>query len=257
MENLSLLSYGITVAGGVLLWLLEGVVPFFKSQRNRGNHATLNLSIAVLNLLILLPSAVLMAAFLRYSQSLWPGVGGLGLPAFGETLLTLVLIDLWMYVWHRLNHTVDFLWRFHSVHHSDPSLDVTTSWRFHSVEIIFSEILRIPVFVLIGAGIEDILLYSMLMTPIIEFHHSNVSIPPGVDRALRTLVPTPLMHRLHHSVVREEHDSNYGSMLSVWDRLFGSFLLKKNIREMPLGLANESAPDQQRLTALLLRPFRS
>ncbi len=257
MENLSLLSYGITVTGGVLLWILEGVVPFFKSRRNRGNHAVLNLSIAVLNLLILLPSAVLMAAFLRYFQSLWPGVGGLGLPALGEALLTLVLIDLWMYAWHRLNHTVDFLWRFHSVHHSDPSLDVTTSWRFHSVEIIFSEILRIPVFALIGAGIEDILLYSMLMTPIIEFHHSNVSIPSGIDRALRTLVPTPLMHRLHHSVVREEHDSNYGSMLSVWDRLFGSFRLKENIREMPLGLANESAPDQQRLTALLLRPFRN
>ncbi|ASQ90308.1 sterol desaturase [Prosthecochloris sp. GSB1] len=257
MEKLHLLSFATTLGGGVLLWLIEGVVPFFSAQADRGRHAALNLSLAAVNLAILLPGSLLMAAFLEYSVRLWPGIRGFELPIVAQTLLILLLIDLWMYLWHRLNHTVDFFWRFHSVHHSDPALDVTSSWRFHSVEIFFSESLKLPVFALIGADIGDVLLYSMLMTPVIEFHHSNVSIPEALDRALRAVIPTPFMHRIHHSVLRSEHDSNYGSMLSVWDRLFGSYRMKTSIRNMPLGLENESAPDQQRLRALLLRPFRN
>jgi len=257
MEQFHLLSFATTLGGGMLLWLLEGVVPFFSAPAARGKHAALNLSIAAINLVILLPGSLLMAAFLEYSGRVWPGIRGLDLPVFVQTLLIILLIDLWMYLWHRLNHTVDFFWRFHSIHHSDPALDVTSSWRFHSVEIFFSESLKLPVFALIGADIGDVLLYSMLMTPVIEFHHSNVSIPEALDRALRAVIPTPFMHHIHHSVLRTEHDSNYGSMLSVWDRLFGSYRMKTAIRDMPLGLENESAPDQQRLRALLVRPFRS
>ncbi len=255
MDNLQALSYITTAAGGLLLWLLEGVVPFFRGRQSRGKHAGINLSIAGINLLILLPAGVVMAFVLQQSKTVWAGVRALELPSILETILIILLIDLWMYVWHRLNHEIDFLWRFHSVHHSDPSLDVTTAWRFHYVEIIFSELLRLPVFILIGANIQDLLLYSMLMTPVIEFHHSNVNISSAADRLLRTVIPSPLMHRIHHSVIRSEHDSNYGSMLSLWDRFFGSFKLKKDIQTMTLGLQNESSPEQQRVGKLLTRPF--
>ena len=257
MDSLQALSYTTAVTGGLLLWVLEGVVPFFKGRKSRGRHAALNLSIASLNLLILLPAGVAMALILEQSKTAWLGVRTWELPVFLETILIVLLIDLWMYIWHRLNHEVDFLWRFHSVHHSDPSLDVTTAWRFHYVEIVFSELLRLPVFVLIGAEIQDVLLYSMLMTPVIEFHHSNVSISPSTDRFLRTVIPSPLMHRLHHSVVRAEHDSNYGSMLSFWDRIFGSFKLKQDITGMTFGLDNESSSEQQRFGVLLVRPFHN
>lgn len=257
MNDLQVLSYVTTITGGLLLWFLEGAVPFFSGRKSRGKHAAVNLSIAGVNLLILLPTGVVMALVLEQSKTVWLGARALELPIFLETILIILLIDLWMYIWHRLNHEVDFLWRFHSVHHSDPSLDVTTAWRFHYVEIILSEILRLPVFILIGAGIQDLLIYSMLMTPVIEFHHSNVSIPSSADRFLRTVIPSPLMHRIHHSVTRSEHDSNYGSMLSFWDRLFRSFRLKKDIKNMAIGLSNESAPEQQRLSALLTRPFHN
>lgn len=257
MNDLQVLSYVTTITGGLLLWFLEGAVPFFSGRKSRGKHAAVNLSTAGVNLLILLPTGVVMALVLEQSKTVWLGARALELPIFLETILIILLIDLWMYIWHRLNHEVDFLWRFHSVHHSDPSLDVTTAWRFHYVEIILSEILRLPVFILIGAGIQDLLIYSMLMTPVIEFHHSNVSIPSSADRFLRTVIPSPLMHRIHHSVTRSEHDSNYGSMLSFWDRLFRSFRLKKDIKNMAIGLSNESAPEQQRLSALLTRPFHN
>jgi sterol desaturase/sphingolipid hydroxylase (fatty acid hydroxylase superfamily) len=256
IPDLRIFSYGTTIAAGVLLWILEGLFPFFLGQKRRALHAKLNLSIAGLNLLILLPSAILMAFMLNWSRSFWPGIGMLALPPALKAILIILLIDLWMYVWHRLNHETAFLWRFHSIHHSDPTLDVTSSWRFHFLEILFSELLRLPLFMLMGAGIEHLLLYSLLMTPVIEFHHSNLSIPPALDRLARLVIPSPMMHRLHHSRQRSEHDSNYGSMLSLWDRLFGSFLIKDNLDDLRLGLDHESDPDKQRLLALLQRPFR-
>jgi sterol desaturase/sphingolipid hydroxylase (fatty acid hydroxylase superfamily) len=256
IPDLRIFSYGTTIAVGVLLWILEGVIPFFFIQKRRDLHAKLNLSMAGLNLLILLPSGMLMAFMLDWSRNVWPGIGMLAFPPFAEAILIILLIDLWMYVWHRLNHETAFLWRFHSVHHSDATLDVTTSWRFHFMEILLSELLRLPLFMLMGAGIEHLMLYSLLMTPVIEFHHSNISIPPALDRLARLIIPSPMMHRLHHSRLRSEHDSNYGSMLSLWDRLFGSFLMSDNLESLRLGLDLESDSDKQKLFALLRRPFR-
>ena len=257
METLYSLSWLTTIAGGLLFWLLEGRIPFFSSPGTRGNHAKMNLSIAGINLLILLPGSIALSFALEHAKPYWSGVRALDISPLAQTVLIVVLIDLWMYTWHRFNHVNEFLWRFHAVHHSDPSLDVTTAWRFHYVEILFSELLRFPVFILIGASIQDLLLYSMIMTPIIEFHHSNIRISSAADRVLRLIVPTPLMHRLHHSAIRAEHDTNYGSMLSLWDRLFGSYLVKKDISDIAIGLTNESDSDKQRVPALLLRPFNN
>jgi sterol desaturase/sphingolipid hydroxylase (fatty acid hydroxylase superfamily) len=256
IPELRIFSYGTTTACGVLLWILEGFNPCISRQQRRDLHAKLNLSMAGINLLILLPSGICMAFIIDWSRKIWPGIGMLALHPVAEAILIILLIDLWMYFWHRLNHETALLWRFHSIHHSDPSLDVTTSWRFHYVEILLSELLRLPLFMLLGAGIEHLLLYSLLMTPVIEFHHSNVSIPPALDRLARLIIPTPMMHRLHHSRLRNEHDSNYGSMLSLWDRLFGSFLTMERLDDLQLGLDHESGPDKQHLFALLCRPFR-
>ncbi|NTW49834.1 MAG: sterol desaturase family protein [Chlorobiales bacterium] len=256
MSRIQILSLITLVSWAVLLWMLEALMPFFLRSRSRSKHAGLNLSIAGLNLLILFPSSLLTATVLSQTTAVWRGVKGLALPMWAQTVLILVLIDLWMYTWHRMNHRLRFLWRFHAVHHSDPDIDVTTAWRFHFVEILFGEILRLAVLVLIGAGIEELLLYILFMTPVIVFHHSNVRIPAGLDRALRILIPTPHMHRVHHSTVRSEHDSNYGSMLSVWDRMFRSFQLSDNVRSVVQGLDGESSHAQQRLFRLLQRPFR-
>lgn len=257
MENLRAISFGTTLLAGLFLWLLEGVIPFFLRSRSRTGHAALNLSIAILNLLILFPSSLLTASVLSETNSTWPSIKSAGLPFWAQAAIILILIDLWMYVWHRMNHQIRFLWRFHGVHHSDPSVDVTTAWRFHFVEILFGEVLRLPILMLIGAGIEDLFLYTIFMTPVIELHHSNVRIPAVLDCILRTVIPTPHMHRIHHSVERSEHDSNYGSMLSVWDRLFRSFQLSDNVGSIAQGLDGESSYNQQKLPRLLARPFRN
>ena len=256
IPDLRIFSFGTTIAVGVLLWIIEGIIPWLSKEKRRGLHAKLNLSIAGLNLLILLPSAVLMAFMLNWSRNAWPGIGMLVHSPVAKAIVIILLIDLWMYVWHRLNHEIALLWRFHSVHHSDPTLDVTTSWRFHYMEILISELLRFPLFMLMGAGIEHLLLYSLLMTPVIEFHHSNISIPPALDRLARLIIPSPMMHRLHHSTLKSEHNTNYGSMLSIWDRLFDTFLIKDNLDDLHLGLDHESDPNKQQLIPLLLRPFR-
>jgi sterol desaturase/sphingolipid hydroxylase (fatty acid hydroxylase superfamily) len=108
-----------------------------------------------------------------------------------------------------------------------------------------------------GIRIEELLLYSILMTPVIELHHSNIRLPETADRILRTLIPTPLLHRIHHSVVEKEHDSNYGSMLSVWDRIFGSFRTGPVTPVTPLGLPDDSGTGTHSLGTLLGRPFRT
>ncbi|NTW70258.1 MAG: sterol desaturase family protein [Chlorobiaceae bacterium] len=255
IPDLRILSYGTAISGGLLLWMLEGIKPSVYREK-RTLHAKINLSLAGLNLLILFPSGILMAYMLEWSKQSWPGIGMLNLPPAFEAVVIILLIDLWMYLWHRLNHETALLWRFHSVHHSDPTIDVTSSWRFHAMEIFISELLRLPLFMLMGAGIEHLLLYSLLMTPVIEFHHSNITIPPALDRLVRLIIPSPMMHRLHHSRLRSEHDTNYGSLFSLWDRLFGTFLMREHLDNLRTGLDRESDENRQQLFALLRRPFR-
>ncbi|ACF13716.1 fatty acid hydroxylase [Chloroherpeton thalassium ATCC 35110] len=255
-DLLQQISFGITVLAGLLLWLLEGFFPFFAGRARRGTHTLKNLSMAALNMLILIPGSVLTAFALSVSARFWPGIHLLGLPFALQTLVFILLIDLWMYIWHRLNHQMNFLWRFHAVHHSDPDMDVSTAWRFHFVEIFLSEMIRLPVLMLIGAEIQALLLYTILMTPVIAFHHSNLRLTEQLDALLRKIIPSPNMHRIHHSIFREEHDSNYGSLFSFWDRIFGSFKIKSGISAMKIGLDGEREPEAQALPALLKRPFR-
>ncbi|NTU93408.1 MAG: sterol desaturase family protein [Chlorobiaceae bacterium] len=245
----------LAAGAGLLLWIVEGAMPFFRDRTSRGRHAVLNLGLAATNLLIILPIDLVTVLILGNMKPVIPSLSSLVPGGLTRTLAILLLLDLWMYLWHRLNHETPLLWRFHSVHHSDPQLDVTSAWRFHPGEIALSGVLRLPVLLLIGAGPEELVLYNLLMTPVIEFHHSNVRLPEATDRLLRTLLPTPLMHRIHHSILRNEHDSNYGALLSVWDRLFGTLHLAGVEPSKPLGLNGESGFERQRLGALLSKPF--
>ena len=247
----------VTAGTGILLWIAEGVLPFFRGRVARAAHAAGNLGIAATNLIIILPSGIATSAILQRTGSLYSGLHGTGLGTMNESIIIILLLDLWMYLWHRLNHEAPLFWRFHSVHHSDCQLDVTSAWRFHPGEILFSELFRLPFLVLIGAGTTELLLYNLLMTPVIEFHHSNIRVPELMDRTLRAIIPTPLLHRIHHSPLRREHDTNFGAMLSLWDRLFGTLLVKPLFPTTPIGLEGESAPEMQRFGSLLKKPFRT
>ena len=139
------------------------------------------------------------------------------LPGLIENCIAFLVLDYGNYIWHFLNHKLNFLWRFHVVHHTDPDLDITTAFRFHFGEMIGSVVSRGAVVLLTGAGPELVLIYEIVFEAATQFHHSNWKLPVRVERILNLIIVTPRMHGIHHSVVRQETDSNYSVIFSWWD----------------------------------------
>ncbi|MEO7532015.1 MAG: sterol desaturase family protein [Sediminibacterium sp.] len=160
----------------------------------------------------------------------------LHLPFWIALILQIVLIDISMYWWHRLNHSFDWLWRFHKVHHSDKSMNTSTVARFHFMELFLSFIFRIVFFPILGFSVTAILLYSFLFFPVVILHHSNIRISRSFDHLLRVLIVTPRMHRIHHSKKRVECDSNYSSVFPWWDSLFGSYIKEPEGGKVDFGI---------------------
>lgn len=256
------------VAGGVLVALLvaESLHPFFEHfeavSRERGAHLLRNLAMGALN------STVVAVFFvgLWLAAAVWAadrGVGllnwlsSLGIPTWLHVAGAVVILDAWSYVWHRLNHEVPLLWRFHRVHHSDNRLDVTTASRFHVGEIVLSSALRIPIIVLAGVYVWELVLYETLMFAVVQFHHANLGLPPAVDRALRALIVSPDMHKVHHSRHQPETDSNYASVFSFWDRLGRTFRMRDDFAGFRPGLDGFDDEEAfQSLRGMLATPLR-
>jgi sterol desaturase/sphingolipid hydroxylase (fatty acid hydroxylase superfamily) len=257
MIDLSYAQFIIAAFGLVCLWGLESWLPFMKGRRRRLRHASRNLTLGLLNTLVI----ALLAAPLFGLVAIWAersGVGllhFLGLSAVVSTVLALLFLDGWMYIWHWANHRWPLLWCFHRVHHSDPELDVTSAVRFHTVEILISSALRLALIPVLGISLWQLLLYDALLLPVIQFHHSNVRFPERWDRWLRVLIASPAMHRVHHSRIRVETDSNYASIFSFWDRLGRTFRRRIDLENVRYGLDNYDGEEWQRLTGLLRSGF--
>jgi sterol desaturase/sphingolipid hydroxylase (fatty acid hydroxylase superfamily) len=253
-----------TIVGPVilaLLWLGEGWIPFYDQFRGRFRdrlrHDGKNLALGLGNAALL---ALLFAvAFARIdARADRAGFGLLRLvtwPSWAGLLVAFVLIDLWMYLWHRANHAIPFLWRFHRMHHSDPAMDATTGVRFHTGEVVLSALARLAVVPLLGVSLRQLAVYEAVFLPIVLFHHSNVNLPRRLDHGLLALIVTPAMHRVHHSRWRPETDSNYGSVFPCWDRLFGTFRLRGDARTIHLGLDGLDTPEWQGLRGMLTTPL--
>ena len=247
----------LTALVGLLLW--ESLAPFFHFSvgRRRLNHGLKNILLGVMNGLV----TSLCFAGLWWFTADWATQHDFGLlhwlplPPVVEWLFALLMLDVWTYLWHRMNHRIPFLWRFHRVHHSDAQMDVTTAHRFHIGEIIFSSFLRIPLIALLGIRIEALALYEVLMFVVVQFHHANITVSNKWDRVLRLVIVTPLMHKVHHSRWQPETDSNYSSLLSVWDRLFRSFRLNPKPQSIQLGLAGFDDVNSQSLTGMIKTPL--
>ena len=140
------------------------------------------------------------------------------------------------------------------MHHSDPLMDVTTANRFHTGEIVLSSLLRVLVLALIGASLGELALFESIMFANTQIHHANIGFSEKVDRFMRIFLTSPAMHKVHHSRLQPETDSNYTALLSVWDRLFGSFRLRADPHEIQFGLDDTDKPDQQSLPGLLKMP---
>jgi len=189
--------------------------------------------------------------------TVWASAHGLGWrpwSGWAGFALDLLVLDLWIYLWHRANHRVPFLWRFHGVHHLDRFLDTTTAGRFHFGEVVLSALIRTVPIILLGIPLGSVVAFEALVFVAALFHHSNVRLPMRFERALSWLIVTPSIHWVHHHAVRRDTDSNYATVLSVWDRVFHSRSATPRTSGMEIG--TEGAAEET-LPRLLLRPFRA
>jgi sterol desaturase/sphingolipid hydroxylase (fatty acid hydroxylase superfamily) len=249
----------VTACGLILLLTLENWLPAAGNRHHRLRHTARNLTLGLLNALaVALLAAPLVASVVGWAEERRFGLLKLlSLPPTIATAVAFLLFDGWLYLLHRANHKFGFLWRFHRVHHSDPEMDATTALRFHTGEVLISSALRLAVIPLLGITLWQLLVYESLMLPVILFHHSNVNFPEKVDRWLRALVVSPAIHRVHHSRVRVETDSNYSTVFSFWDRIGGTFRLRNDGRPVDFGLAEYDSEEWQRVRGILTTPFIS
>jgi sterol desaturase/sphingolipid hydroxylase (fatty acid hydroxylase superfamily) len=226
-----------------------------RSQRWPGNVLLVIIDTAIVRLVF--PLAAVGAAV--YAQDLgWGVFNAVTLPGWVVLILSILALDLAIYGQHRIFHAVPWLWRIHRVHHADQEFDVTTALRFHPLEILLSMAIKIAVVMMLGAPPIAVIVFEILLNATAMFNHGNVQLSAKTDRYLRMLLVTPDMHRVHHSVIRQETDSNFGFNLTWWDRVFGTY---RNQPEnghlgMTIGLEDYRTEQDQQLGRMLVQPFQ-
>ena len=226
-----------------------------KSQRWMNNISLIVVNSILLRLLF--PAAAVGVALYAEVNSI--GLfNQLALPAVLEIVLCVLVMDFMIYWQHLVSHYIPIIWRFHRMHHVDLDFDLTTGARFHPVELILSMLFKFLVILFIGAPVLAVFIFEVLLNSCAMFNHSNISLPKTLDRWIRYVLVTPDMHRVHHSTVIEEHNSNFGFCLSIWDRLFHSYTEqpREDQRHMAIGLASiRDTGDCVQLPGMLLLPF--
>ena len=251
------LSVWVILALFFLLFFLETLRPLRRLKRRRAPRVAVNLAVTALGFI----TGVLTVRPLALIAAAWAEARGLGLlhllplPFWAQMAVGVLLMDLTFYYWHRLNHTRRLLWRFHNVHHVDPDLDVSTSFRFHWGEVLYSTVFRFLQVGLLGVLPVTYLTYELLFNGATMFQHSNVKIPIGWERRLNRVFVTPRMHGVHHSVVSRETYSNYSVVFSLWDRLNRSLRLNVPQGEIIIGVPGYLLPRDNRFFLLLTLPF--
>ncbi len=262
LEREAIIRLGVFAFVFVTMLLWELLAPRRALSVSRAMRWTSNLGLLVLNTIVLrlmFPAAAVGIAY-SVGQQGWGLFNLVDLPFWFEVLVAVLLLDLAIYLQHRLMHQVPVLWRLHRVHHADLDFDLTTGSRFHTIEIIVSMLIKWLVILLLGPALVAVLVFEVLLNGMAIFNHANVSLPRAIDRMVRYLLVTPDMHRVHHSTLVRETNSNYGFNLSIWDRIFKTYIDQpaKGHREMTIGLAEfRDARQVDRLPGMLALPFIS
>lgn len=244
----------------MVMAILESLFPRRSRQNPRLFRWSNNLAIVILDsVLVKLCFPVLAVAMaVVAAERGWGVFNLLELPFWLVMLASILLLDLVIYAQHILFHLVPPLWRLHRVHHSDLDFDVTTGIRFHPIEILLSMGIKLLVVILLGPPAVAVLVFEIILNASAMFNHSNLKLPLGLDRVLRKVVVTPDMHRVHHSVIRQETDSNYGFFLPWWDRLFRTYRDQPRYGHegMTIGLEKFRTHSDMRLDKLMVQPFK-
>jgi sterol desaturase/sphingolipid hydroxylase (fatty acid hydroxylase superfamily) len=249
---------GLGTTTALLLFLAERRWPLRHPTATLLARIAVNLVVAALALLVAgaLVRPVAAWSLARSAPSAWGLLPRLHLPAPAAALLGWLLLDLTFYWWHRANHRLPLLWRFHNVHHLDPDLDVSTALRFHFGEIALTAVFRVAQLAVLGVSPAVYWVYELCFQAETLFHHSNVRLPIRLERRLALLLVTPRMHGIHHSQLEAEASSNYGVVLPLWDRLHRTLRLNVPQRLLRIGVPAYAAPEDNTLGALLAHPFR-
>jgi sterol desaturase/sphingolipid hydroxylase (fatty acid hydroxylase superfamily) len=263
-QSEGLLRLGIFLGVFLVLALVELAWPKRKLAVSKGRRWLTNLGIAGVDSVVLRAMAALAVPIAAVAAAFYAQVHGLGLlnqvgwPQWLKVVVALLVLDLAIWAQHLASHKIAILWRLHQVHHADRDIDVTTAVRFHPVEIALSMLWKIVVVVPLGASPFAVFLFEVILNACAMFNHANIALPGWLDRIVRMLVVTPDMHRVHHSVLWREHDSNYGFNLSIWDRMFRTYTAEPQAGQlgMRIGLNPYQSEAPTRFGWSLWLPFR-
>ena len=260
MTNEAFIRLGVFLLGLIMFIAWEHFAPRRPLNFLRSRRWVSNIGMSLLNQLSLRLVFPVLAVGLAVvvQQRGWGLLNVLGLSGWLSFLISLLLLDLAIYVQHIVFHRIGWLWRLHRVHHTDLDFDVTTAVRFHPVEIILSMLIKMMLVVVLGVAPLAVLIFEIVLNLTALFNHSNIAMPAKLDRLLRRVVVTPDMHRVHHSAEPNETNSNFGFNLPWWDYLFNTYRAQplKGHDDMMVGLQEFRAEEDLALSGLLLLPFR-
>ncbi len=256
-EGLLMLRSALFWSGFCLFLFLEILFPYRPASAPKFRRLVTNMSLAIGNGLVL--NIALWSVMLSVTSLVSERNAGLlnvsGLSAGMKIFLTVVFMDFAIYVWHLLNHEAPLLWRFHRVHHSDLNMDVSTASRFHPGELAGGGMVKLGVIYFIGADMAGIVIFESLLVLSAQFHHSCLRVPGRFERFFWILFVPPSMHRIHHSVVIRQRNTNYGTILSLWDRALGTLLTKVEQGGIHIGIGAYRRSEGLTLGRLLAMPF--
>jgi len=243
----------------IVMAIWELVIPRRRLLASKGARWFANLGIMVVGTLVvrvIFPTAAVGMAFVAAERG-WGLLNNLDLTPAVSIVVSVLALDLVIYLQHVMFHAVPALWRLHMVHHADVDFDCTTGLRFHPLEIVLSMLIKLGAVALLGPPALAVIIFEVILNATSIFNHGNVRLPAAVDRILRWIVVTPDMHRVHHSVKQFETNSNFGFNLPWWDRLLGTYRAQPEDghESMTIGLSEYQEPSGQSLPRLLVLPF--
>lgn len=255
----TLLRFGIFLGALILFSALEALFPRRARKLPRQERWLTHLGITVIDSLAIR----LLGPLTAIAVAIWASGKGIGLfnlldaPLWLEILLAFILLDFAIYLQHVISHRVPLFWRFHKVHHTDRDLDASSAVRFHPIEILLSMLYKCGLVLLIGPAALAVLIFEIVLNASAIFNHANLKLPLGLDKVFRTVIVTPDMHRVHHSVIEGETNSNYGFNFSIWDKLCGTYKDQPQAGHdgMTIGLAEHQSSAPAKLLWSLKLPF--
>ena len=244
---------------GVLIGMsvLEALFPARDRVQGRGRRWSTNLGLVVIDTIairLLFPIIAVGAALWAQTQG-WGVLNLIALPNWVAVLMAVIVLDMMIYWQHVASHRIPILWRLHKVHHADRDLDASSGLRFHPVEIVLSMVYKMMIVVVLGAPVLAVIIFEILLNACALFNHANVRLPRWIERPLRQVMVTPALHRIHHSVIERETNTNYGFSVIWWDKIFRSYTDKPE-GELTLGLNEYQTDAPSGLVWSLVAPFR-